>query len=99
MSNPLPTVPKLSLVVDKVLPPKVRYWVYVVFCTALTVLAVIGKVTQTDADKWISLAGEVLGISGLGLAIANKPMPVDTNNVASFTVAPKKEEGNAGTDR
>lgn len=92
LSN-LPTVPNLSLVVDKILPPRVRYWVYVVLCTALTVLAIIGKVTQTDADKWISLAGEILGISGLGLAIANKPRPLEA-------VSPlKKEEGNAGTDR
>lgn len=91
-----PTDSGVSVVIDKLLPPKVRYWIYVVFAVALIALSVLGKITQTDADKWLSLAGELLGISGLGLAVANRPR--DINEVTVIATA-TKEEGNAGTDR
>lgn len=72
----LPADSNISVVVDKLFPPKVRLAIYVVVFLIAAVLVIIGIVTEDEASKWLFLIGNILGIGGTGLAVLNRPREI-----------------------
>lgn len=76
MSTPSLPTENVSVVVDKLLPPKARFILYVLAFVAIAVLLVLGFISEDQAATWLFFAGSILGIGGTGLAALNRPKKV-----------------------
>lgn len=74
-----PSLPSdnVSYVIDKLFSSKVRFGIYAAAFLAAIVLVIIGVLSTDEADKWMFFAGNVLGIGTSGLALLNRPYPVE----------------------
>lgn len=71
----VPNLPtgNLSVVIDKVIPPTIRFYLYIASFVAIIVLLIVGVVSGTQGANWFMFAGNILGIVGMGVTSAHRP--------------------------
>lgn len=57
----------------KILPAKVRDYVYGLLSPIALILIYLGVTTETEASLWLGLAGAILQTGSSALTIANRP--------------------------
>lgn len=88
----------VSLVVNKIASPMVRSYLYLVVFLSGVVLAVFGKITAGQLSDWLLFVGTILGVGSSGLAIANRPVGIQSRPdfIHPDAISESNEEVNNG---
>lgn len=76
MSVPNLPTENVSIVIDKLFSPTIRFALYVVAFVTIAVLVILGLISEGQAAMWLFFAGSILGIGTSGLAVLNHPKKV-----------------------
>lgn len=63
-----------SVVEDKVLPPNLRFYLYLACLACLTVMLVYSVI---DGQSALAIILSIIGIASSGTAVANRPRPTE----------------------
>jgi hypothetical protein len=69
----VPNPTDITVVIDKLLSPKVRTIIYVIAFIAVPVLGVVGWLSDEQVQRILWIVGLVLGFGSAGLSTANAP--------------------------